>query len=196
MVAMSRRALSRERWLWAFVGVLAMFVSVLHFGGLAYRVYITFWWWDLLTHSLSGFGVAGVLFIVFPRAFDGSRAPLVVAGIIFAIGAGFELYEFLFKDFWYGWSTAYYAEDTLTDLVVDVLGGLGFLVFIDWVARNRTASTAAADSVGSPSTPANLRSDGGDTSVGSDTSGHEDDAPVDQHCDDASGSTDHASTRQ
>ncbi|KAB1198991.1 MULTISPECIES: hypothetical protein [Haloferax] len=158
---MSRMSLSRNPWVWVFVGVWAVFVSALHFGGLEYGIYTQIWWWDLLTHSLSGFGVAGVLFIVFPRTFDGAHAPVVVAAIIFAIGAGFEVYEYLFKDFWYGWSAAYYAEDTATDLVVDVVGGLGFLVAIDAVVR-LTDTPADVPTESQPSvTQTNLRSDGG-----------------------------------
>ncbi|KTG27815.1 hypothetical protein [Haloferax profundi] len=174
---MSRVSLSREPWLWAFVGLWALFVSVLHFGGLAYGIYTQIWWWDLLTHSLSGFGVAGVLFLVFPRTFDGNRAPVVVAGIIFAIGAGFELYEYLFKDFWYGWSAAYYLEDTATDLVVDVLGALAFVVLVDGIVRF-TSETQYRPESQPPSTHANIRSDGGDTSVRSadDTCSRDDDA--------------------
>ncbi|WP_225317756.1 MULTISPECIES: hypothetical protein [Haloferax] len=175
---MSRVALSREPWLWAFVGLWALFVSGLHFGGLAYGIYTKIWWWDLLTHSLSGFGVAGVLFLVFPRTFDGNRAPVVVAGIIFAIGAGFELYEYLFKDFWYGWSAAYYAEDTATDLVVDVLGALAFVVLVDGVVQFTSDAQRRPDSQ-PPGNHANIRSDGGGASVrsGDDASSSGDDAP-------------------
>lgn len=158
---MTRLTLSRDLRVWVFVGLWAVFVSALHFGGLEYGIYTKIWWWDLLTHSLSGFGVAGVLFVVFPRVFDGARAPVVVAGIILAIGAGFEVYEYLFKDFWYGWSAAYYAEDTATDLVVDVVGALGFLVALDAITRLRTALTDSRP----PSHPSRIRSDGGDRTV-------------------------------
>ena len=163
--AMNRFALSRDPRVWAFVGVWAVFVSALHFGGLAYGIYTKFWWWDLVTHSLSGFGVAGVLFVVFPRAFDGARAPVVVAVVILAIGAGFEVYEYLFKDFWYGWSAAYYAEDTATDLVVDVVGSLVFLVALDGVVGVMEGSTDTAADSHQPSHPSSIRSDGGDRTV-------------------------------
>ncbi|RDZ44296.1 hypothetical protein C5B91_12280 [Haloferax sp. Atlit-10N] len=157
---MSHSKLAREPWLWVFVGVWAAVVSALHFGGLAYDIYTRIWWWDVLTHSLSGFGVAGVLFLVFPRTFRGDRAPVVVAGVILAIGAGFEVYEYLFKDFWWGWSMAYYLEDTAIDLVVDVVGGLGFFVLVEGVLRSR----ARADSPrgDSPRSAGHLRSDGGE----------------------------------
>ncbi|SEL92329.1 hypothetical protein SAMN04488691_11182 [Haloferax larsenii] len=110
---MRRVALARQPWLWVFVGVWAVFVSALHFGGLAYDIYTKIWWWDLLTHSLSGFGVAGVLFLVLPMA-------------VAAIGTWFEVYERLFTDFWVNWSLAYYLEDTAVDIVADTAGAVVF----------------------------------------------------------------------
>ncbi|WP_083900000.1 hypothetical protein [Haloferax denitrificans] len=159
---MSHSKLAREPWLWAFVGVWAAVVSALHFGGLAYNVYTRIWWWDVLTHSLSGFGVAGVLFLVFPQTFRGARAPVVVAAALLAIGAGFEVYEYLFKDFWWGWSMAYYAEDTAIDLVVDVVGGLGFFAFVEGILWSRTPADASRDE--SSRRIGHLRSDGGEQS--------------------------------
>ncbi len=167
---MSHSKLAREPWLWAFVGVWSAVVTALHFGGLAYDVYTRIWWWDVLTHSLSGFGVAGVLFLVFPRTFRGARAPVVVAGVLLAIGAGFEVYEYLFKDFWWGWSMAYYAEDTAIDLVVDVAGGLGFFAFVEGLVRSRTP-TDATPGESSPRV-GHLRSDGGEKT--------DDDRPADR----------------
>lgn len=159
---MRRVALARQPWLWVFVGVWAVFVSVLHFGGLAYNIYTKIWWWDLLTHSLSGFGVAGVLFLVFPKTFVRHRAPVVVAGIVLAIGSGFEVYEYLFKDFWYGWSTAYYIEDTIVDLVVDAVGALGFVALVNVLTRRGPTSTTSHSGTEHRQHPATLRSDGGD----------------------------------
>lgn len=106
----------------------SLVVCALHFGGLAFDVYTAVWWWDLLTHSLSGFGVAAWLSSVRVSPFDASQVvvlPLVVVGI----GAGFEVYEFLFKDFYVEWTTAYYATDTAVDLVLDAVGAA---VFAHW----------------------------------------------------------------
>ncbi|WP_193788401.1 hypothetical protein [Haloferax mucosum] len=172
---MNRLDLSRKPWLWLFVGVWAVVVSALHFGGLAYNVYTSIWWWDLLTHTLSGFGVAGVLFLVFPRTFEGARAPLVIGGIVLAIGAGFEVYEYLFKDFWYGWSMAYYAEDTLIDLVVDVLGALGFVAFVNGLTKRPAENVDSCSDGTSADYPDGLRSDGGEDSTdGTDSDGNSD----------------------
>jgi hypothetical protein len=103
----------------------SLVVCVLHFGGLAYGIYTAVWWWDLLTHSLSGFGVAAWLHLVRVVPLDGGRLVALPLAVV-AIGAGFEVYEYLFKDFYVEWTTAYYAADTAIDLVVD---GLGAAVF-------------------------------------------------------------------
>jgi hypothetical protein len=110
-----------------FVAVWAVLCAALHFGGLAYGVYTRYWWWDLLTHTLSGFGVAGVAYVLRPSAFDSRRlAYLAVPAAVLAVGAGFEVYEYLFKDFYVGWSRSYYATDTALDLALDALGAAAF----------------------------------------------------------------------
>jgi hypothetical protein len=41
---------------------------------------------------------------------------------VFAIGSGFEVYEFLFKSFWHDLTFRAYAVDTAVDLVVNTTG--------------------------------------------------------------------------
>jgi hypothetical protein len=111
-----------------FVALLVAYslvVCALHFGGLAYEIYTRIWWWDLLTHSLSGVGVAAWLCLLPIPGMDPSRV-LVVPLAVLAIGAGFEVYEYLFKDFYVEWTLTYYATDTVIDLVLDSLGAEAF----------------------------------------------------------------------
>ena len=103
----------------------SLVVCVLHFGGLAYEIYTRFWWWDILTHSLSGFGVAAWLEVVEFTPVEADEV-LTLVLVVVAIGAGFEVYEYLFKDFYVEWTPAYYAADTVIDLVVDGLGAAAF----------------------------------------------------------------------
>jgi hypothetical protein len=72
----------------------SLVVCALHFGGLAFEVYTAIWWWDLLTHSLSGFGVAAWLSVVRFVPLD-ARQVLVLPLVVVVIGAGFEVYEYL-----------------------------------------------------------------------------------------------------
>lgn len=125
--------------LWVGVALYAAVVSALHFGGLAYDIYTRIWWWDLMTHTASGFGVAAVGYLFVPRAFRRKRvAFLVVPALVLAVGAGFEVYERFFRSFWVSWSFAFYVEDTVVDLVCDVVGALVFAAVIRAV-RARSA---------------------------------------------------------
>jgi hypothetical protein len=113
---------------WPALVAYSLVVCALHFGGLAYEVYTSVWWWDLLTHSLSGFGVAAWLCFVRVTPFD-SRQVVAVSLAVLAIGAGFE------------WTTAYYATDTVIDLTLDALGAAAFAL---WHGRRAETGDAEA----------------------------------------------------
>ena len=112
-----------ERYYWGGILVYSALVSALHFGGLQLDVYQTIEQWDTLTHLLGGGGVAALLYLTFHVETPERRLRWIVPAVL-AIGAGFEIYEFLLKDFWHGWSLEYYVRDTLLDLVVNMLGSL------------------------------------------------------------------------
>lgn len=108
---------------WVGMALWAVLVSALHFGGLRYDVYTAVSWWDLLTHGMSGFGVAVLLALTHRRSPAAVRSWWLIPSV-FAIGAGFEVYEFVFKDFWYGWSAGFYVEDTVVDLGINTSGAV------------------------------------------------------------------------
>jgi hypothetical protein len=116
-----------RRGAWALALAWGAAVSVLHFAGLAYGIYTELWWWDLLTHSTSGFGVAALLYLAWTDGFR-SRVGLfvVLPACVLCIGTWFEVYERLFKDFWWGWSLSFYLQDTAVDLVLDTAGAVAF----------------------------------------------------------------------
>jgi hypothetical protein len=119
----------RNQWTiyWCELCTLALLVSVLHFGGRSAGLYIQYPWWDLLTHSMSGAGVAGILLVGLRNATPTELSLSWVIVALLAIGAGFEVYEYVFKSFWHPWSLSVYAHDTVVDLVMGCLGGaLGF----------------------------------------------------------------------
>jgi hypothetical protein len=121
---------SRSPWAWVAYVSYASVVCVLHFEyGLEARFYWTVWWWDLLTHAASGFGVAALVPLVglWRDRSLGDRL-LLTAGALVAVGAGFEVYERLFRTFWHEWTLATYVEDTVVDVVVDAVGGVGFVL--------------------------------------------------------------------
>ncbi|MFD1599818.1 hypothetical protein [Halobellus rarus] len=126
---------------WVAVAVWSAVVSGLHFGGVYYNVYTTMPWWDLMTHAMGGLGVAALLAFTFRG--PTLRSPLWLVPAVLAIGAGFEIYEFLFKTFWYNWSLEFYVEDTIVDLVLNTTGAAAFATATA-AYRSRVRSGSAA----------------------------------------------------
>jgi len=107
---------------WVALAAWSLLVSGLHFGGVYYNVYTALPWWDLMTHAMGGFGVAALLALTFREST--LRSPTWVVTGVLAIGAGFEVYEFVFKTFWYHWTLEFYVVDTVIDLIVNTLGSV------------------------------------------------------------------------
>jgi hypothetical protein len=129
-----RRARPTE---FAAVAAFGVAVTVLHFTSTGLTLYARVWWWDLLTHALSGLGVAAIAYHLRPLRVPSRAVPTIrlerplalfvaIPAVVLAVGAWFEVYERLFTDFWINWSHAYYMEDTLVDLVMDTVGALAF----------------------------------------------------------------------
>ncbi len=115
---------------WIAVALLSLTVTVFHFLGLAWGTYTRYWFWDAITHSLSGFGVAGIVYLSRPAAFATPRRLfLLLPALVFTIGAVFEVYEYAFREFYVRWSFERYLTDTLADLGYDTLGALAFASF-------------------------------------------------------------------
>ena len=137
-----RRYDRNRRGAWGLTLTCGAAVSTLHFAGLAYDIYTELWWWDVLTHTTSGFGVAAILYLLSAELRLGlfrNRFGLFVLlpVCVLAIGAWFEVYERVFKDFWFRWSLAYYWDDTFKDLVADTLGAVAFGVVFRAYKRSR-----------------------------------------------------------
>jgi hypothetical protein len=113
---------------WVALAAWSVLVSVLHFGGVRYGIYTQLPWWDLLTHTMGGLGVAGILAMTF--RVSTLRSPVWLVSGVLAIGAGFEVYEFVFKTFWYRWSLRFYVTDTAIDLVVNTIGAVAVAVAV------------------------------------------------------------------
>lgn len=127
-----------RRGAWGVALVWAAAVSTLHFAGLVYGIYTEVWWWDLLTHSTSGFGVAALLYLAWTDGFRSRLGLFVVLPVfVLCIGTWFEVYERLFRTFWWGWSRSFYAQDTAIDLVLDTAGAVAFGVVLRLYGRRR-----------------------------------------------------------
>lgn len=132
----------RVTLVWIAIAAWSVLVTTLHLGGVRYNIYTRLPWWDLLTHAMGGAGVAGVLAMTF-RA-STLRSPAWIPVGVLAIGAGFEVYEFVFKTFWYRWSLSFYVTDTAIDLVINTVGAVVVAVAVAGY-RGRTQAGIAAD---------------------------------------------------
>ncbi|SFS21862.1 hypothetical protein [Yoonia litorea] len=113
----------------AFVAATTVFVVASIFMGEAFDFYERVWWWDIALHGSSalGFGLVGFLFVL--MMFEGDRfaAPhwaicFLAFAIAVAIGAIWEVFEFL-MDQWFGLNMQKSGlNDTMGDLIVDVIG--------------------------------------------------------------------------
>jgi hypothetical protein len=147
----------RTSLVWAAIAVWSLLVSVLHFGGVSYNIYTQLPWWDLLTHAMGGVGVGAVLAMTF-RA-PTLRSPAWIPLGVLAIGAGFEVYEFVFKTFWYRWSLSFYVTDTAIDLVVNTIGAVVIAVAVAAYRRRMGTTGSADDDATPPASPAEADTD-------------------------------------
>lgn len=93
--------------------------------------YFKFWWWDIMLHSFSALvmGLIGFLLVyVFYMTHRIQMAPFYVAlvsfGFALTVGTLWEIVEFL-MDWSFGFNMQKSGlDDTMTDLMVDALGGL------------------------------------------------------------------------
>lgn len=125
-----RRTAPLEFWGIATWGVA---VTATHFLSMGLTLYTAIPWWDLFVHAASGFGVAGIFYLLFSRE---SRHPvalwLTIPLVVLAVGTWFEVYERFLSDFWVNWTLAYYWTDTVEDLVADTAGAVVFSAVL-WV---------------------------------------------------------------
>jgi hypothetical protein len=141
---------STDRRAWAVYAAYAAAVTGLHVWGLQARIYWIVPWYDLLTHFLSGIGVAALGGLLGFRplvAGPPSRRLAAAAATLLLVGAGFEVYERLFRTFWRSWSTATYVEDTTVDVAVDAAGGATYVALAALVGDRDRGST---DRTGTP----------------------------------------------
>jgi hypothetical protein len=109
------------------VAVWGVACTATHFLSMHFHLYSQIHWWDTTVHAASGFGVAGVVFVLRPRLFRHPLALLVaIPAVVLAVGTWFEVYERLFTTFWVTWPTEFYLRDTGVDIVADTAGAAAF----------------------------------------------------------------------
>ena len=108
-----------------------LFIYATLFLGEVANFYERFWWWDIALHAGSavGFGLIGVVVLVFIFGKRKSRtSPWTIALFAFcfamAVGAVWEIFEFLVDYFFNTNMQKSGLTDTMGDLMVDACGGL------------------------------------------------------------------------
>jgi len=137
-----------------FVAAITLFLMASIFMGEAFDFYERVWWWDIALHGSSsiGFGLIGFVFVL--MMFEGDRfaAPpwamcLMAFGLAVTVGAFWEIFEFL-MDRWFGLNMQKSGlEDTMGDLIVNVVGA-GFAAWLGYAylrAKDRSFWTWPID---------------------------------------------------
>ncbi len=115
--------------------VLAGGIFLLNDIALADFFYWKYWWYDIMMHSLGGLFVGGAVAWFFVRTGYAQKLStknflLLTVALVFAVGAGWEIFEYT-NGFFLGEVNV--ALDTMGDLLCDVLGG-----FVGWYILYRT----------------------------------------------------------
>lgn len=133
--------------------VLFMF-STLILGEIA-DLYNTFWWWDIVLHSVSSAGITLIGFIlmsVIYRDRDLMSSPLLTSFLVFsfamALAVLWEVYEF-FIDLFFETETSMQLSntDTMTDLIVAILGSLVICAYGYHYIKRQSANTVIAEAI-------------------------------------------------
>lgn len=121
------------------VAAMTLFLIASIFMGEAFDFYERVWWWDIALHGSSAiaFGLLGFVFVL--MMFEGDRfaAPpwamcILAFGLAVTVGVSWEIFEFL-MDQWFGLNMQKSGlQDTMGDLIVDVIGaafatGVGYI---------------------------------------------------------------------
>ena len=117
------------------VAFLGLFILVLQCTALSLFLYWQFWWLDIAVHFLGGLWVSLALawfffispYVSRPSALKLSRAFLIIVLGTLIIGCLWEVFEYSLG---LSVDAQGYAFDTVSDIVLDVAGGLlGYLIF-------------------------------------------------------------------
>ena len=118
-----------------FDDVLVIFMYAAVFLGKAGSAYNHFWWWDVILHTSSGFIIGYAAFLILyikvqQKKIQASRLliGLIIFSIALAFGALWEIVEYGLAVVFGGNLTAAGLRDTIQDLIVDGLGGLGMAI--------------------------------------------------------------------
>ncbi len=122
-----------------FVAAVTIFVVASIFMGEAFDFYEKVWWWDIALHGSSaiGFGLVGFIFVLMMFEGDKFAAPpwamcVMAFGLAVTVGVCWEIFEFLMDHTFDLNMQKSGLQDTMTDLMVDIIGA-GFAAWLGYV---------------------------------------------------------------
>ena len=133
--------------------ILFMF-STLILGEIA-DLYNTFWWWDIILHSISSAGITLIGFILLSIIYqdkDLKASPLLTSFLAFSFSMSlavlWEVYEFLIDIFFETDTPMQLGNtDTMTDLIVAIIGALVICFYGYHYTKRQTARTVVAATI-------------------------------------------------
>jgi hypothetical protein len=109
--------------------LLVVGIAVLYIFGFVYEWNYSVWWYDILLHFLGGVWIAIVAhrFLIEPMGRIGRIGPILIIALVALVGVGWEFYEFTIDEIFFEdralWRAQEGNTDTMTDLMMDILGG-------------------------------------------------------------------------
>lgn len=133
--------------------ILFMF-STLILGEIA-DLYNTFWWWDIVLHTVSSAGITLIGFILVSIVFrdkDLKASALLTSFLVFSFAMCFaalwEVYEFII-DLFFETDTPMQPSntDTMTDFIVAILGSLVICFYGYYYLKRKSTKTIIAETI-------------------------------------------------
>ena len=133
--------------------VLFMF-STLILGEIA-DLYNTFWWWDIILHTVSSAGITLIGFILISIVYrdkDLKSSPMLTTFLVFSFAMSlavlWEVYEFAIDIFFETDTSMQLGNtDTMTDLIVAILGSLFICLYGYHYLKRQSAKTIIAETI-------------------------------------------------
>jgi len=149
------------------VNLLIAFAVFLHVAGYSQQLYIILYpYYDKFTHFVSSITVAVLAFVSILLINRFSCTKLARWQIFFyiviftmAIGAFWEIYEYLLDTFFGSYLTKllqHGLDDTMIDLIIDLLGGIIIALFGTWYIQKKTLAELTNPMVGDSQTECEL----------------------------------------
>ena len=95
----------------------ASLTAILHSIGMENHLYWTYWWFDILTHTLGGFTLGMLIAVLCSKT---KKSPIVITGLLLFLVISWEVFEVLFVGV--KMKGVEYAIETTLDILIGLVG--------------------------------------------------------------------------